>query len=63
MPKVSVIVPVLNEEKYLPKALDSLIHQTAEDFEVVIVDGGSTDGSLAFAREAADKYVGFYLIE
>ena len=63
MPKVSVIVPVLNEEKYLPKALDSLIHQTAEDFEVVIVDGGSTDGSLALAREAADKYVGFYLIE
>ncbi|MBQ6165149.1 MAG: glycosyltransferase family 2 protein [Clostridia bacterium] len=63
MPKFSVIVPVLNEEKYLPKALDSLIHQTSEDFEVVIVDGGSTDGSLALAREAVEKYVGFYLIE
>ena len=63
MPKFSVIVPILNEEKDLPKALDSLIHQTAEDFEVILVDGGSTDGSLALARSAADEYVGFYLIE
>ncbi len=63
MPKFSVIVPVLNEEKYLPKALDSLVHQTAEDFEVILVDGGSTDASPALARAAADEYVGFYLIE
>ncbi len=49
MPKFSVIVPILNEEKDLPKALDSLVHQTAEDYEVILVDGGSTDGSAALA--------------
>lgn len=62
MPKLSVVIPVLNEETYLPKALDALIHQTVEDFEVLLVDGGSTDGSLDIARAACDKYVGFYLI-
>lgn len=63
MPRFSVIVPILNEETYLPKALDSLLHQTASDFEVILIDGGSTDGSLALAREAVEKYVDIYLIE
>ena len=62
MPKLTVPVPVLNEEETLPKTLDSLIHQTVEDFEVILLDGGSTDGSLALEREAVDQYVGFYLI-
>ncbi|MBR0351181.1 MAG: glycosyltransferase [Clostridia bacterium] len=45
MPKVSIIVPVYNVEKYLEKCLDSLINQTLEDIEVIIVNDGSTDNS------------------
>ncbi len=45
MPKVSVIVPVYNGEAYLREALDSLLAQTWSDFDVWIVDDGSTDGT------------------
>ena len=45
MPKISVIIPVYNVEKYLSRALDSLIAQTHPDWEAVIVDDGSTDGT------------------
>ena len=50
--KVSVIVPVYNTENYLSKCLDSLINQTFKDFEVIIVNDGSTDNS----QEIIDKY-------
>ena len=43
---ISVVAPNLNEEKYLPTFLNSLEHQTFKDFELIIVDGGSTDKSL-----------------
>lgn len=59
----SVIVPVLNEKDSLPKAIDALIHQSVEDFEVILVDGGSQDGSVELLREACRKYVDFFLIE
>ena len=37
MPKVSVIVPIWNVEKYLPKCLDSLINQTLKDIEIICI--------------------------
>ena len=45
MPKVSVIVPVYNVEKYIEKCLNSLVNQTLEDIEIIVVNDGSTDGS------------------
>ena len=63
MPKLSVIVPVCNNAETLDKALDSLIHQTSEDFEVIIVDEGSDDNSEKIAREYCEAYVDFYYIK
>lgn len=45
MTKLSVIVPVYNVEKYLPRCVESLLSQTLEDIEILLVDDGSTDGS------------------
>lgn len=45
MPKISVIIPVYNVEKYLPACLDSLLNQTFKDFEIICVNDGSTDNS------------------
>lgn len=52
-PKISIIVPVYNVEKYLPQCLDSLLLQTMEDIEVICVNDGSTDGSLAILETYA----------
>ena len=45
MPKVSVIVPVYNVEKYLERCINSLVNQTLQDIEIIFVDDGSTDSS------------------
>ena len=54
-PAVSVILPVYNTEKYLPRCLDSLLGQTFSDFEILAVDNGSTDGSAAILHKYAQK--------
>ena len=54
-PKISIIIPVYNVEKYLAKCLDSVLAQTFGDFEVLCVDHSSTDGSLAILQEYAGK--------
>ena len=57
-PKVSVIVPVYNTERYLRRCLDSLLHQTLAELEIVAIDDGSTDGSPKILRSYAARYPG-----
>ncbi len=44
-PKISVVVPVYNVENYLEACVDSVLRQTFQDFEIILIDDGSTDGS------------------
>lgn len=53
MPKISVIIPVYNVEKYLCECLDSVINQTLQDIEIICVNDGSKDGSLDILKEYA----------
>ena len=55
-PKVSVIVPVYNVEKYLEKCVNSLVNQSLESIEIILVDDGSTDGSGKICDDFAEKY-------
>ena len=55
--KVSVILPVFNEEKYIQQAIESVLNQTLTDFELIIVDDGSTDDTLNIIRSFDDKRI------
>ena len=59
--KVSVIVPIYNVEEYLRESLDSLVHQTLKEIEVLMINDGSTDSSGEIASEYSDKYNNFHL--
>lgn len=51
MPKISVIIPVYNTEKYLDKCIQSILNQTFGDFEIIAIDDGSTDSSLEILKK------------
>ena len=55
MPKVSVVLPIYNVEKYLPKCIDSIINQTLKDIEIICVNDCSTDGSENIIKEYIKK--------
>ena len=61
-PKFSIIIPVYNVENYLRKCLDSIVAQTFNDFEVICINDGSTDNSLAILNEYANKDSRFKVI-
>lgn len=56
MPKLSVIVPIYNAEKYIERCLDSIVSQTFKDLEIILVNDGSTDNSQEIIKKYADQY-------
>ena len=56
MRKLSIVIPVYNVEKYLPKCLDSLLDDTVRDYEIILINDGSTDGSLRVAQGYRDRF-------
>jgi glycosyltransferase EpsH len=54
-PKVSIVVPVYNVKDYIHRCIDSLIHQTLKDIEIILIDDGSTDNSRNIIDEYASK--------
>lgn len=54
--KVSVIIPVYNVEKYLGRCVDSILKQTFQEFELLLVDDGSTDNSGKIAKQFSEEY-------
>lgn len=63
MPAISVIIPCFNQEKYIEECFESVLAQTFTDYEVIIVNDGSTDNSLKIIKEYVNKYKKFRLID
>ena len=55
--KVSVLMPVFNSEKFIYQAIQSILDQTFQDFELIITDDGSTDNSLSIIETFNDKRI------
>ena len=55
-PFFSIVMPIYNVERHLHQAIDSLLQQTLQDYEIILVDDGSTDGSAEICDEYAKKY-------
>lgn len=62
MPKFSIIVPIYRVEDYLTECVDSLLHQSFCDYEVILVDDGSPDGSAAICDQYAHDYANVTVI-
>ena len=56
-PKISIVMPVYNSEKYLQESIKSILYQTFKDFEFIIVDDCSTDGSLEIIKSYEDERI------
>lgn len=56
-PTISIIIPLYNKNQEIKRAIDSVLSQTYSDFELIIVDGGSTDGSVETVNSYIDKRI------
>ena len=63
MNKVSIVVTVYNTEKYIEKCIDSLLRQTYENIEIILIDGGSTDRTTEICSKYADNYEKIRLVK
>jgi len=62
-PKISVIMPAYNHEKYIGEAIESVLNQSFEDFEFVIINDGSTDRTDEVIRSYGDRRIKYYVQE
>lgn len=60
MPQVSVVMPVYNAEAYLKEAIESILHQTFKDFELLVFNDGSTDASASIVQSYGDSRIRFF---
>ncbi len=58
LPKISIVIPSYNKAEFITKTLDSIFSQKYLNFEVIIQDGGSTDGTLEIIKKYTTKYPG-----
>ncbi|MDY0278651.1 MAG: glycosyltransferase family A protein [Acholeplasma sp.] len=63
MERISVIIPLYNKEKYIAKAIESVLCQTYTEFELIVVNDGSTDRSEQIVRDFDDQRIRFYTKE
>ena len=56
MPKFSIIISVYNTSKFLPKCFDSILSQSLDDYEIVVINDGSTDNSQKIIDKYAKRY-------
>lgn len=63
MPKISVVIPLYNKEKHIKETLNSILAQTFEDFEVIVVNDGSTDDSATVVEGFEDQRIHLFQIE
>jgi glycosyltransferase involved in cell wall biosynthesis len=63
MPKISFLLPIYNGDEYLNETMDSLLAQTHDDFDIVVIDDGSTDGSAEVIREYDDPRIKYHFQE
>ena len=55
MTKITVIIPIFNGEKYIESCVDNLLKQTLSDFEIILINDGSTDGTKKICNELKEK--------
>ena len=60
MSKFSIIIPLYNKEKDIKKTLKSVLNQSFEDFEIIIINDGSTDNSEEIVKSIIDKRIFLY---
>ena len=60
MPRVSIVLPSYNHEKYVRECIQSALDQTYQDFEIIITDDGSTDGTVNVIKEFDDSRIQLY---
>jgi glycosyltransferase involved in cell wall biosynthesis len=63
MPVFSVVIPLYNKEKYIQNTIESALNQTFRDFEIIVVNDGSTDSSLAIVKQIEDSRIKIFSIK
>lgn len=61
LPEISVILPVYNSGQYVGRAIQSVLNQTFRNFELIIVDDGSSDNSVSIIKQFSDPRIRLYL--